>query len=482
MTEKEAAVYSTVTTEIYSFCDSMYKSERAPFFVIIPQRQLCSSIPAAVRRWQKNAGIDVQNADSSVLESVTGTNVETNKQIFGTLTNELNHISKQLGNFEDLKQNDSKYKMLINTLTKYWTDYPEKKVIIFAYYRATLEYLYERFNEEGIKSVLMMGGVSSDDKKKGILDFKENKQIKVLLASEVLSEGVDLQFCSTLINYDLPWNPMKVEQRIGRIDRIGQIEESIEIINLFHQDTLDDRIYKRLYMRLDIFTEALGDLEAILGEKISELTYKLISHELTPKEQNEKIEQTAIALANQKDQEEKLESMAGDLTAHGDYILNKVKAAESLRRFIEGKDLWIYTRDFLKENYPGSILVQDNEKELRINIQLSQACQQDLANFLSDLPRLKYKTKLHTSGTVKSMACYFSNQMDMGRSNYEVINQQHPLIQFISTKSAEIDENQYQLVSTQLTKQQFEQADRGIYFVLIQRWSTKSAKESESLI
>ena len=483
MTEREMAIYNKITDEIYDFCEHNYTSNRANFFVIIPQRQLCSSIPAAVRRWQKLGGMDIEDpdADAEVFDSVRGTSIDNESRTSGTLTKELIHISKNLGNLTDLKQNDSKYKMLIESLTRYWQDYPEKKVIVFAYYRFTLEYLKERLDEEGIKSVLMMGGMSSDEKKQGIARFRDDKQIKVLLTSETLSEGVDLQFSSVLINYDLPWNPMKVEQRIGRIDRIGQKEERIEIHNLFYKDTLDDRIYERLYKRLDIFREALGDLEAVLGEKITELSYQLISHRLTPKQQEEQIEQTAIALANQKEQQEELESKAGDLTAHGDYILNKVKAAESLKRFIQGKDLWIYTRDFLTENYPGCALVQENDDSMKIKVELSLACKQVLRIFLEDSPRLRTKTKLHTTRSGEGTECYFENQMDRGEPNYEVINQQHPLIQFISSKSTQI-ENRYQLVATQLKGDHFESCEEGIYLVLIQRWSTKSAKESESLV
>ena len=127
-------------------------------------------------------------------------------------------------------------------------------------------------------------------------------------------------------------------------------------------------------------------------------------------------------------------------------------------------------------------MIQEDETSLKIEIQLSLACQQDLANFLSNSPRLKNKTKLHVAGATDNVNCYFENQMDMGRGDYEVINQQHPLIQFISAKSTEIDSNQHQLVATRIQANHFEQATQGIYLVLIQRWSTKSAKESESLI
>ena len=75
----------------------------------------------------------------------------------------------------------------------------------------------------------------------------------ILLSSEVGSEGLDLQFASAMVNYDLPWNPMVVEQRIGRIHRIGQKAERIVVINLICEGTADERIYDRLYLRLDLF-------------------------------------------------------------------------------------------------------------------------------------------------------------------------------------------------------------------------------------
>src|SRR3546814_6196007 len=98
----------------------------------------------------------------------------------------------------------------------------------------------------------------------------ENPKCRVLLSSEVASEGDDLRFCRVLVNYDLPWNPMKVEQRIGRIDRFGQQADKISLLNLGHEDTNDHRIFVRLMTRLNIFTRALGGIEAILGDVISE--------------------------------------------------------------------------------------------------------------------------------------------------------------------------------------------------------------------
>ena len=84
-------------------------------------------------------------------------------------------------------------------------------------------------------------------------ELPKRKGRQRLLSSEVGSEGIDLQFARVVINYDLPWNPMRVEQRIGRIDRLGQKAEQIHVWNLFYGDTIDDRIYSRLFERLGVF-------------------------------------------------------------------------------------------------------------------------------------------------------------------------------------------------------------------------------------
>ena len=91
------------------------------------------------------------------------------------------------------------------------------------------------------------------------------------------AEGIDLQFCNALVNYDLPWNPMKIEQRIGRIDRIGQKEKTLLIFNFVCKNTIDERIYKKLWQRIKVFENVLGDVEMLLNESISKLTGNMFS-------------------------------------------------------------------------------------------------------------------------------------------------------------------------------------------------------------
>lgn len=98
------------------------------------------------------------------------------------------------------------------------------------------------------------------------LDKQNSDALDILLFTEVGSEGLDYQFCNMMINYDLPWNPMRIEQRIGRIDRRGQQSEVAQIYNVITADTVDADIYNRCLKRIGVFERSVGDCEEILGE------------------------------------------------------------------------------------------------------------------------------------------------------------------------------------------------------------------------
>src|SRR5262249_56666758 len=137
-----------------------------------------------------------------------------------------------------------------------------------------------------------------------------------------------------LVNYDLPWNPMKVEQRIGRIDRLGQEAEAIFIVNLVLEDTVEDRILERLYRRIGIFRESLGDLEDLLGRTTEQLMVDAFLRDLTEDEIHQREEQIALALAQNRQQREQLEQQAINLMAFSDYILAQISRARAQGRWL----------------------------------------------------------------------------------------------------------------------------------------------------
>lgn len=481
MNDVEKAFYDAVTEEVRIYCEEYDLFEG--FLLTIPQRQMCSSMPAALRAWLKKR----QVFDGEIVFETGGDDFDTSsassKKVStesksGPLIERLSSLAASVGNYDELKQNDSKYSELVRLLQNYWKENPGQKIILFSYYRETLTYLLERLTEDGTEAALIMGGMGQQ-KEEIIEQFKQESGPNILLASEVLSEGVDLQFSSALINYDLPWNPMRVEQRIGRIDRIGQEKDRILIWNFFYQDTLDDRVYTRLFNRLEIFTEALGDMEAVLGERIRGLTYELLSHKLSKSEEIERIEQTASAIEQQRQQQERLEEDAVQLQAHGDYVLNRVSAAKEMQRFIHGDDLWSYIRDFLDEKFHGSNLTITEDSPLTADIELSLQAKSELQMYV-EKNRSLTRSGLATAATGLPVKCVFNNRVDFGDKKYEVINQYHPLVRFVAD-SVSI-EDFHPVVAVAVKKIDAGTCTDRQYVFIAKRWSTRGAKTQEKLV
>ncbi|WP_042145910.1 DEAD/DEAH box helicase [Paucisalibacillus sp. EB02] len=139
----------------------------------------------------------------------------------------------------------------------------DEKVIIFTEYRASQLYLQWYLQQHGITSVPFRGGFKRGKKDWMKQLFKDKAQ--VLIATEAGGEGINLQFCNYMINYDLPWNPMRLEQRIGRIHRYGQ-ENDVHIYNFAIRNTLEEHIMSLLYEKIALFEKVIGHLDDILAE------------------------------------------------------------------------------------------------------------------------------------------------------------------------------------------------------------------------
>lgn len=139
------------------------------------------------------------------------------------------------------------------------------KVIIFTEYRATQNYLQKYLHDHGITSVPFRGGFKRS-KKDWMTDLFQNRA-QVLIATEAGGEGINLQFCNQVINYDMPWNPMRVEQRIGRVHRLGQ-KRDVHIYNLSTVGTIEEHILNLLYEKIDLFEMVIGELDDIV-ERLS---------------------------------------------------------------------------------------------------------------------------------------------------------------------------------------------------------------------
>ncbi len=172
-----------------------------------------------------------------------------------------------------------------------------KRVLLFTFSRRALSYLERRLSPM-LRLGVLHGGVGHQARHEVIRRFRANG-LDLVIATRVASEGLDFEFCSAVMNYDLPWNPMEVEQRIGRIDRIGQTEDKILVVNFHTPGTIETDIIERVHQRIGVFTNSIGELEPILQSCGSQLRKAMFDFTLTREEQERRLDQTLSAIEEQ---------------------------------------------------------------------------------------------------------------------------------------------------------------------------------------
>jgi superfamily II DNA or RNA helicase len=140
---------------------------------------------------------------------------------------------------------------------------PDEKKLVFVHHRETMMSLARLLAGKGVALTRFDGAMSGPDKDAAVADFRE--RVPVMLCSESGGEGRNIQFCNTLINFDIPWNPMAIEQRVGRIDRIGQSRE-VFVFNLVTRGTVEEQMLRLLDEKINMFELVVGEAGAILGE------------------------------------------------------------------------------------------------------------------------------------------------------------------------------------------------------------------------
>lgn len=173
-----------------------------------------------------------------------------------------------------------------------------EKVIVFTEYRATQEYLLNYFRERGLTAVPYRGGMNRG-RKDWMMDLFRGK-VQVMIATEAGGEGINLQFCHHMINFDLPWNPMRVEQRIGRVHRLGQ-QNDVQIYNLSTQGTIEEHILNLLHEKINMFEMVIGGLDVILEryeqkENIEKSLFKIMLESQSDEEIRSKVQSLGHSL------------------------------------------------------------------------------------------------------------------------------------------------------------------------------------------
>ena len=220
---------------------------------------------------------------------------------------------------EKLPSDDPKLEAALE-IVKEKRETKKNKIMIFSSFRHTLSYLYRKLSERGYRVGMIHGDVPDEDRRELRKRFDPTQTpkddpnaIDIMLFSEVGCEGLDYQFCDCMINYDLPWNPMKVEQRIGRIDRNGQTSESVAIYNMVTPGTVDADIYERCLLRIGVFHSSIGDCEEILGDVTSEIKKLAENFTLTDEDRRNKLQQMTDNKVRLIKEQEELEEKQRDL-------------------------------------------------------------------------------------------------------------------------------------------------------------------------
>ena len=230
--------------------------------LIVPERMASSCLPAFAGHVVRQLHSQAREVLDNSIDDEADIDLE---EVEIRMLRRLGNLNELVDAAEALGEIDSKYDAFQSWIVESLNQDDDGGILLFSHFHATLQHLQRRLTADGIRCEVITGRTRMQDRDVIRERFK-NGEFEVLLSSEVGSEGLDQQHCHRLVNYDLPWNPMRIEQRIGRLDRFGQTADEIQILNLAVEGTIDAAILHRLYHRIRLFEDALGMLDPLLGE------------------------------------------------------------------------------------------------------------------------------------------------------------------------------------------------------------------------
>jgi SNF2 family DNA or RNA helicase len=259
------------------FIMTVYRKRLTSSFYAIEQslERRLKYLKGSAGDWLTDEDVEQEDLEEDVSELLPfgETEGQTKPQIPPLFLGEIEYVRDFIADLRALGT-DSKFEQL----TKDLNDILKRRdsVIVFTQYTDTMDYLRDKLCHVYGSQVACYSGRGGErwngaawfgtSKESIKTAFRESQEIKILLCTESASEGLNLQTCGVLINYEMPWNPMRVEQRIGRIDRIGQEYDRVWIRNYFYQGTVEATVYQRLDDRIASFESVVGELQPILSQ------------------------------------------------------------------------------------------------------------------------------------------------------------------------------------------------------------------------
>ena len=361
---------------------------------------------------------------------------------------------------------------------------PNNKALVFSTFRHTLKYLARYIDKTNIRYGLVHGDIKdvdrTDIRRRFALPKDDPDAFDVLLSSEVGCEGLDFQFCDFLINYDLPWNPMKIEQRIGRIDRYGQQSEAVAIINFITPGTVDADIYNRCLRRIGIFEHAVGGSEVILGTVTKEIRNIAESFDLTQEDRALKLQQLADNQIRHINEEQELEEKQVQL-----FGLN-VPSQSWEDEIAEAESFWLSPSAIqgAVTTYFADKLGTDTEhilgdrplKTLRLNQEARNCLSEDFRKLPRSTESVVREWEKWLKGGQPTLAVTFDQNTAAENPKAVHLSVVHPLVRQAAWH-LDIDEPRFCVVDTES-----EDIAAGRYLFAIYRWSKHGIKPDQSLV
>lgn len=361
---------------------------------------------------------------------------------------------------------------------------PNNKALVFSTFRHTLAYLAKHTSDRGLRVGVIQGDVPDEDRRDLRRRFalpKDNSDaIDVLLSSEVGCEGLDFQFCDFLVNYDLPWNPMRIEQRIGRIDRYGQSAETIAIINLVTPGTVDADIYDRCLTRIGVFEHAVGGSEEILGKITQELHDIAESFTLNAEERASRLQQLAdnsIRLIREQQELEASQSEFFGLNVPNQVWQKELQAADSYWLSAEAIQRCVSTYVSHRSGADTEHILGDKGlKTLRLN-------QETRTRLLDDFKRLSRSNDLSSrewekwlKGSLPTVPITFDQEVAVEHPKALSLSVVHPLVRQ-AARFLEISEPAFAAITVSSNT-----LPLGRHVFALYRWVFDGVKPDESLV
>ena len=349
-----------------------------------------------------------------------------------------------------------------------------KKVLVFSFFLHTLAYLNQNLSNGNMRVGKITSHTDDDDRERLRDRFRlphgNPDAIDVLLSSEVGYEGLDYEFCDCLVNYDIPWNPMKIEQRIGRIDRFGQQSGKVHIYNFITPGTVEERIIFRCFERLGIFRNTVGDSEDIFEDVPKKLKQIAYDPDLSPEQAEERARQMSDNALRQAEEQRRLEENSEALLGLEQSFIEEVDSLIEAGRFVSPADLAHMIKLYVEQDQIGGGLATFSQNPVYHQLRLNEKARAAVLRHVNALNRYDRTTtdfKRWLNGSESRLTLTFDRQTALEERELPFITPIHPL--------AKVAMKHWKYVSKPLVARlslKDSELGAGEYFFAVELWET----------